>query len=329
MGKIMAGKAQRQHYIPQFLLRNFSAHKKRQICVYDKATGKSFSTNIKNIAAEHSFYDFTFEDSEYTIEPALAQIEGNTAQLFKHIKEQESVNGLTKENKIVLAQFFAIQLTRTKQWRARTDDLIIKAREEIRSRGFDPNQLDELKVFSENEKKISSIRQMFKCDVFAPHFINKTWMLQKTTRTRPFYIGDHPIVMHNSNDFGPYGNIGFAVRGIEIYFPISRYLVLGMWCPSIETGLRQNISNHKSLSFQHSLLAPNSDSKSLLVEQLLNCIESGAAMPTYPENVKFLNSLQVYYAERFVFSCSSDFNLIERMISNNPEIKKGPRVTIG
>jgi hypothetical protein len=47
-----------QHYVPQFLLRNFGNGKKDQVWVYDKIDGRSFPTNAKNVASESRFYDF-------------------------------------------------------------------------------------------------------------------------------------------------------------------------------------------------------------------------------------------------------------------------------
>nr|QWP89203.1 hypothetical protein IHCLGBEB_00006 [Escherichia coli] len=61
----------------------------------------------------------------------------------------------------------------------------------------------------------------------------KDWYLE-TRPERPFTcIGDNPVVLKNSNDFGPYGNLGLAVRGIQIYLPLSSTLMLAMYCPSI------------------------------------------------------------------------------------------------
>ena len=44
------------HYVPQFLLKNFSVDpNKPQVWAYDKSTGRSFRTNVRNIAAEKGF----------------------------------------------------------------------------------------------------------------------------------------------------------------------------------------------------------------------------------------------------------------------------------
>lgn len=60
---------------------------------------------------------------------------------------------------------------------------------------------------------------------------------------------DNPVVMKNSNDFGAYGNLGLAVRGIKIYLPLSSTLMLTMYCPSI----REQMASQKQ--HIHHLLA--------------------------------------------------------------------------
>ena len=45
-----------QHYVPQFLLRNFGNGKKDQLWgFYDKTSDRSFPTNAKNVASESRF----------------------------------------------------------------------------------------------------------------------------------------------------------------------------------------------------------------------------------------------------------------------------------
>ena len=51
-------------------------------------------------------------------------------------------------------------------------------------------------------------------------------------------------------------------------------------------------------------------------------------MKQQSENVENFNSLQVIEAERFVFSCAGNFELIKDMLRTNPELKNGPRTTV-
>jgi hypothetical protein len=57
-------------------------------------------------------------------------------------------------------------------------------------------------------------------------------------------------------------------------------------------------------------------------------ITEGRAVPTKSENVMNLNSLQVHYSSRFVFSTTDDFKLIEEMLRDNPAVKDGPKMEI-
>jgi hypothetical protein len=51
-----------QHYVPQFLLKHFGTGKKDKIAVFNKQTDRVFATNVRNVAAESRFYDFTAAD---------------------------------------------------------------------------------------------------------------------------------------------------------------------------------------------------------------------------------------------------------------------------
>lgn len=61
----------------------------------------------------------------------------------------------------------------------------------------------------------------------------KDMLLARPAENDSFYIGDNPVVLSNRLDFGPYGNIGLGVKGIEIYLPLSSNLLLCAFCPSI------------------------------------------------------------------------------------------------
>jgi len=60
-----------QHYVPQFILKNFCLNENNQIYVFDKKTEKVFTTNIENVAAENGFYNFKRGDFIISIEQSL------------------------------------------------------------------------------------------------------------------------------------------------------------------------------------------------------------------------------------------------------------------
>jgi hypothetical protein len=105
------GIAKVQHYVPEFLLRNFRADKKDQIYVFDKNTERSFRTNVRNVAAESRFYDFEFEGKTLTLETALSQLESQARPLFQRILDDDSLAVLNAEDRVLLAVFFSIFTT--------------------------------------------------------------------------------------------------------------------------------------------------------------------------------------------------------------------------
>ena len=62
-----------------------------------------------------------------------------------------------------------------------------------------------------------------------PYILDKSWLLFKTPIIRPFYISDNPVVMQNKQYHNSPGSLGIAVPGIEVYLPISKTLVLGLY----------------------------------------------------------------------------------------------------
>ena len=112
-----------QHYVPQFLLKQFTKGKKPQVWVFDKWTGKKFKSHVKNVASENRFYDFRFKGNEYTIEPSFSNIETHASKVIKDIVRENSIANLSNENMFFLSHFFALQFVRTKQHRQLFKDL--------------------------------------------------------------------------------------------------------------------------------------------------------------------------------------------------------------
>jgi hypothetical protein len=231
----------------------------------------------------------------------------------------------------ILSQFFAVQSVRTraaleqwrtmgrlledrlKEWGAKHTDLF---KEE------DPRYGDE-----ENQDRVFIARAILRAPKdYGPYIAAKSWLLLETDRMHPYIIGDHPLVLHNMRDTRPRGNIGFAVEGIELYFPLSPTLVLAMWCSTHEQMLRKGMQklggpNSKSALFRELYPAAYDG-----VASMVRAIDTGLPFLGTPDNTLFFNSLQVLYAERFVFSTHGEFSLVEEMIRHDPAVRHGRRV---
>jgi len=329
----MTGIAKVQHYVPQFLLRKFGNGKKDQLHVFDKHTSRSFRTNAKNVASESRFYDFRIGNEDATLEPMLAELEGVTKPLLGRIIEKDSVSVITDAERELLSTFFAIQFTRTKAFREQMLDVPKMIRANLRSRTEEQGARSRIEEFvtlpDENELKIETAHFMMNApSTFGPHFLNKDWLLISTTRKSPFIIGDNPLALQNAIDMGPYGNLGLAVKGIEIYLPLSPVRALAIWCPSHKqriVSFASRLRQARALSQFH-ILEKIRDPEG--IEHIARALIGDAPIQYSTENVRNFNSLQVRYAERFVFSSVPDFALAHEIVNSHPSLRTGMRVQI-
>jgi len=316
-----------QHYVPQFLLRNFGNGKKDQVWVYDKSSARAFPSNTKNVASESRFYDFEYKGQTISLEPWLGQLEGSAQSVIRFILETDSVAKLADEQKQILAAFLAVQLTRTKTFREEWDAFPRMLREHFQRNGDQVapgSQAEELiQDIPANDLKEQTARVIYKApETYAAQFLNKDWVLAATTRKAPFLLSDNPLTRQNMIDRPNRGNLGLALPGIEVYFPLSPTRALAMWCPTLtETVHRGALALMSRTGFTATLPDPNG------VISMSDALLKGAPVLYSPANVENFNSLQVIWSERYIFSTANDFQLAEAMLSEHPNLKKGPRQT--
>jgi len=322
---------EQQHYVPQFLLRNFSHGEKPKIFVYDKSNDKRFHANIKNIAAEKAFYDLEVGNTILTMEPGLANLEANTGGLIKKLIESKNIKLLTEDNIKILALFMAVQFVRTKEYRLRFEHLGKQIIQKFRDRGDSEESIKEITKSSESisEDKLFGFKSLTKVIEIVPHFLSKAWMLLETTPENPFFISDNPIGLHNDIDYGLRGNLGLAVKGIQMYFPISSTLCLNLLCPTIAEEFKKAYDNFRYMD-QVALRLINSAMKNIsFARTFCNALVNGTPLKVIEDNVTMINSLQVIHSSRFVYCESNSFELVERMIRDDYKYREGLKPIIG
>ena len=129
------------------------------------------------------------------------------------------------------------------------------------------------------------------------------------------------MTLHNMNDLGPYGNLGFAVPGVELQLPLSSKLNLWIICPTLYEKFEEGYQIALNLKWRHGQSLPQIDSTIDRVERIRN----GKPTVLSGENVIHYNSLQVMFSDRFVYSSNGDFELVKRMISDNEKYRHGIR----
>jgi hypothetical protein len=322
---------QNQHYVPRFLLKNFTHGKKQQIFVYDKSNDKCFKTNIKNVAAENAFYDINVPNGFLTLEPSLAHLEADASGVIKKLMAERSIRALKKEEVAILAMFLAVQFVRTREHRLRFEHLKNLFIQKLREIGAKEENILGFKQgpsgFTEN--KFIGIKSVFNAKEFMPYFLNKAWVLFETSRKCPFYISGNPLTLHNELDHGIYGNLGLAVRGIEIYLPISTTLSLGLLCPTISEEFHKAHEQIKILDQMAPGLVDSAMNRPIAARAFCEGLVNGTPVKISEENVKLLNSLQIVYSSRFVYCETDSFELVGKMLSDNEKYREGLKMTIG
>lgn len=273
-----------QHYVPQFLLKNFCSRDRKFIWAYDK-NEKYHQRNqikervIKNVASEDFFYDEIENSENESLEYKLQEIENQTAPIISNILENKSIKSLSVYEREKLSYFIAIQHLRTKGHLNETELFMDMIDEEF----FEKTNIQIEKV--DTRKLWFSFIEDAK--LFVDIIKNKIWMLCESNSS--FFISDNPVVLQNTTNTNELiGTLGFDSYGIEIYLPFSPSLTLCMFCEKMFENKGYN------LKYMDNLICP-------------------------PESIENLNSLQAYYSQRFIFSHQNDFSSLKSQLQiTNP-----------
>jgi hypothetical protein len=337
--------AQNQHYVPKFILRQFlSDETKEQVSVYDKHTDRVFFTSIKNIMAERRFNDFNFDNCRVSFEPIACHIESLILPRYQKITENRRLES-SAEEKTELAFLIAFQFSRTKYYRELAIDLEDEIKKKVEALGRRMEDVEGWTPLTEDRLKIEHLTAIRRnLEEFASVIGKKDFFLASSAPGRSFYLGDNPVCLHNGRDFRPYGNLGLAVSGIEIYLPLTSDLMLCAWCPSIIAEVRKGLGELKR-KIHHTTIAEVMAGRMSMaqmkqsldamapqcvpMEVMVRAFEEGTPLSSSTDNMDFYNSLQMTFANRYVISKHADFELAKRHTKDFPHLRRGNRPRFG
>jgi hypothetical protein len=306
-----------QHYVSQFLLRNFHTGNEAQIWTFDKLTGRSFTTAIDRVASERGFYNIA---GSAEIDDVIRKFEDATAPIVEEIRARKNLRSLNEHKRIWLSGFTALQYVRTRAFSERSQDMMRQITHVVTQMSGGKlskklrKQLGVGAPGSEHEKTLSTILGLVRPAV--DELLKKTLVLYRSDGSLPFWIGDSPVSLQNTINPGDgiRSNVGLGVPGIEVYLPISSQLVLAHMCPSITEAYSGVEEDARRLGFTHAYAGP-----------YLQALENSSAILLSKEHVQFQNSLQLGYAERFVYSSADSFEDARKILEETPKLRTGPR----
>lgn len=317
-----------QHYVPQFILRNFCQNGAEKLFVFDKETEKIFSANIKKVAAENGFYNYKDGNSVFSVEQDLSNLESSASSVFKKIISANSLSKITKNEKITLSIFVATQFLRTKQNRIslkQIDNLII---DHIKKRGGDPKNVKGFLAFEDDEEinKFAIMSLWQYVESLWTFFYERRWVLFESTEFLNYYISDNPVTLHNKEKKGIEGNLGIRSEGIEIYFPITPKLSIGIYDEFNQKIIKESYKLIKKEKLINKEISKKSKTRNKLIKDMIRGLETGSVVKSLKENVDFQNSLQVASSSRFIYSIDDKFDLVQKLIKTYPDLKNPPTI---
>jgi len=328
------------HYVPRFILENFARSGK--VSVFDKHTHKRFKLPPYRAMGEKDFNNVRLGDNILSFEGRFTYLEDRAAPVIAKVVQHRTLRSLAPMEETILHTFVVVQLLRSK--RRRLDHIKVGA--EIRRRWPDLalNPLKDEMPDEEFEKLFSLNFAFSKLNDLTAPLVTKHSFLMIKDCDGELYVSDSPAVMHNSKEYGPYGNIGLAVPNIEIYLPLSHEIVLAYMCPLTMKETEETLqAAEKEIgsAFGRKFLSPSGISVTdrLEIEQsraeieraksYYAMIKSERAVPMSSENLLFLNSLQILSSHRYLACRANDFTFAVRALSEKPHWKEGLGIKIG
>lgn len=226
-----------QHYLPRFYLRGFGVQKGRQhyVHVWDLAEERAFYTSVKRIGHGVGFYDVrVHEGVKITLEPHLARLEAQWfAPALVRLLRTRDPAGLTAEDRAAIAAFIATTHLRGPALREFLVQATEGARDALARKIGRPLTEDEvqrlaLRPLTQDELTYLSGNLIFRTGgTLAQIIVTMKWVLGAPPPGRTFPTSDNPVVLYNPlPPPGPISNIGFACKGIQVFFPVSADFVL-------------------------------------------------------------------------------------------------------
>lgn len=322
----------RQHTVPRFLLENFaisSEKKKRgkQVFALNKQTRQVMKMNVNDATVHTRFYNLHNQPETVSLESLLSLYEGSASTVIRNLISTKSIQGLSEEERSVLARFVTVQHLRTRGEYENQKHMAQGLYNTLKLKGIICEELEHYfsdEVFELNTKS-NFLDQIAGCDFETSIILSKEWLLFETTPDRPFYISDNPVTMYNEKEFTDRSNTGIALPGIQIYLPLSTTLVLAMVCPSLNDKLREE----RELIYKY-IVSHRGGEQSNVFQRLsfLKDILDNRLVSIEDWRLNHLNNLQVWRAEQFIFSSIEDFERVKNLIDDCPELVDGPRSVV-
>lgn len=328
--------AKHQHYVPRLLLRGFLSKQggeadKERVRVLDMNEDREFVTSIDNVMGEGRFNDFWIdEETLATLDPVCDRIETHISPLVQRIRAEKRLN-VTSEEIADLSLLIAFQFVRTKKMRLLPERLNSQMLAHVTKMGFDPAKVGGLVDWDEDKLKAAHARHQIKnLQAYVDLISEKMLFLMIPPNGSSFYLGDHPVVLHNDEPAsGVMGRLGLGAPYVQIYLPLAADLLLCAYCPAVFGQLMKAEKKEQEERASYALRALMNGKitgermrellelgKSFdLATPMVSHIRKGKPVEIDVEQVQAYNSLQAFQAHRYVVDPDGKFEVAREMMA--------------
>ncbi len=307
-----------QHWVSKFLVKNF-ADEDGRVYSMDIHTGEIRKPPPKHAAASAGFNEFLINGQEVSFEDHLEALETPAAPVLQRIVSSRATGWLSMTHRFRLAKFMAAQSFRTEAFYKGMD--VQLSRQQFGS------------IFSE------LWRSAF---IVANEIMRRRWILMVIEHDDVFYLGDHPLVLQNTEHPADAGDLGFDVKGVEAFLPLTPKCALYMPClttsEEIRCGYEKALLRHQTMRSAaiRGIPFPSIGSDYLHLVQrvignsyaLYRAMTEGTPITAKSENVENLNYLQCAWSHTALYSNHRDFTFAKRVFRENPQYREVPRTRL-
>lgn len=204
----------KQHYVPQFYLRNFASDRSR-VSLYNITNGRFVeNANIRTQCYEDYFYGTT------GMENLLSQIEGMAARLLSDLHDGRISTVNVNGNQMLLPVFVSIMMHRTLAFKCKNIQMIEGIRNDLSKEQLSADVGEMVNEFDEISPE-DAVRGSL---MIAPYISDLSCVLIEAPDEFSFITCDNPVVKVNPflEEMKPFGSAtGLFRRGLILYIPLS------------------------------------------------------------------------------------------------------------
>lgn len=270
----------RQHYVPQFYLKNFTING-RKIQAYNLATKKFSIVNCSEICSRDYFYG-----QMPAMERSFSGLESECSRIMSNIIKENNLSKITVHDYCILLFLISFQYARTLKLKKEVEQYFNELSNNIFRSIIDGKNLRIVVNGPIHAFAIKSIMER------GPYLIKDlTPILFVNFTKRDFITSDNPIVLYNSffnNPEGhflypPSGTNGLQSPGLQIFWPLDTKHMLVLY--------DKEFYNFKVASNECAKIYLEKDIDALNSMQFFNCSDNiFFADQSQDENIKFLHS---------------------------------------